>query len=434
MPTSRPYHLTWLCNKVIELQPQSILDVGVGFGSKGMLFREYTDVWGGNMFDRKVRIDGVEIFREYITKLQKSIYDTIYIGDIREMVQKLQDYDMIYMGDVLEHISRDDGLKLVSDLRKKARDLVIVTPGKVSHQGSVYGNENESHLSQWYPTDFDGANIIEIDNSLIAHFEKPEIYYCDGMRFYGERMVKRYGFKPYSKNTQKDCLFMGLYFAEDYEVFKLHTGRKYIFWNGSDVSRLLLNKGWQEVLNDYPAKHICHNEQLRLELESVGIHALVSPLFFGDTEDYTLSFTPKHRMQVYINAHPNREDEYGVPVVYQASKRLPGMDFFVYGVTGRDTKNLKYMGWLDENIADRRMSKHHVCLRLNKHDGMSQLVIKAGLWGHYVFTTQDMPHTTRFDDVLDLVEKLKALNPKVTPGTELRQYLLSLGLNDIDWL
>lgn len=434
MPTSRPYHLTWLCSKVIELKPQRILDIGIGFGSKGMLFREYTDVWNGNMFDKKAVIDGVEIFPEYITDLQRAIYDNIYIGDILKIVDELEYYDLIYMGDVLEHISRDDGFKLIEKLKKKSRDLIIVTPLHVGHQGAVYGNENESHVSQWSTLDFDGFNVVEINNSLVIHWEKPEVYYCEGMKFYGERMMTLYGLKPFTGQEGKKVLFMGLYFEKDYETLKNYVGEKVVFWNGSDVSRLLDKREWQEVLKDVSARHFCHNEQLRKELETVGIKAEVKPLFFADVNDYPISFKPKRELEVYVNAHPGREAEYGVPEVWQVARRLPDVKFFVYGVEGVDTDNLKYMGWVEEDEADRLMSQHHVCLRLNRHDGLSQLIIKAGLWGQYVVTVQNIESTIKVEDVLDLVEKLKALQGTTEAQISLRSKLLGMNLNDLSWL
>jgi hypothetical protein len=434
MPTSRPYHLTWLCNKIIELQPQSILDIGVGFGSKGMLFREYTDVWSGNMFDRKVRIDGVEIFKEYVGDLQKEIYDNIYIGDIRTLINTIGDYDLIYMGDVIEHLEHEDGLELIEQLKRKCRDLIIVTLVKVSEQGSVYGNENETHLSQWFLLDFDDFSVIEINNSLVTHYRKPELYYCEGMKFYGERALRLFGFNRYSGKEGEAAVFLGLYFPEDYEVYKKHVGKKTVFWNGSDVYRLLITKKFQEILKEYPAKHVCHNELLRKELESVGIEAKVQPLFFADVDDYKVSFKPKKNLEVYVNAHPGREDEYGVPLVIQAAKRLPNVKFFIYGVDGVDKENVEYMGWLEEEEADKRMSKHHVCLRLNNHDGLSQLVIKAGLWGHYVITRQDIPETIQVKDVVSLIEEIRGLEGTTEPQGGLRNWLLKQNLNSLEWL
>ena len=97
-------------------------------------------------------------------------------------------------------------------------------------------------------------------------------------------------------------------------------------------------------------------------------------------------------------------------------------------------KNVKYMGLLDEKEADERMKQHHICLRLNWHDGLSQLVIKAGLWGHYVITFQDIENTIKVVDSLDIVEKIRALEGTTEPRLDLRERLLSGNLNKFSWL
>ena len=170
MPTSRPNHLSWLCEQILFLKPKSILDVGVGFGSKGMLFREYTDIWNGNYFDFKTKIDGIEIFNKYILDLQRKIYSSIFIGDAFEIIDKLFVYDIIYCGDVIEHFSKDDGLKLLEKLKLHCRNLIIATPLKCHPQGSVFENEAETHKSQWYEGDFVGAKILTFNNILIVQY------------------------------------------------------------------------------------------------------------------------------------------------------------------------------------------------------------------------------------------------------------------------
>ena len=44
MPSSRITHIPTIIHWVELLSPQSILDVGTGFGKWGHLFREYTDI------------------------------------------------------------------------------------------------------------------------------------------------------------------------------------------------------------------------------------------------------------------------------------------------------------------------------------------------------------------------------------------------------
>lgn len=170
MPTSRPNHLSWLCEQVLHNRPKSILDIGVGFGSKGMLFREYTDIWAGSLKEKKTRIDGIEIFADYITPLQRMIYNNIYIGDVLDIIDKLGFYDLIYCGDVIEHFEKEKGKFLLFKIMQHSKQSIIVTPVHVLEQGAMYGNEFERHLSQWSAADFFKAKIFTFNNVLVAKY------------------------------------------------------------------------------------------------------------------------------------------------------------------------------------------------------------------------------------------------------------------------
>jgi hypothetical protein len=431
MPTSRPDHLSWLCNKVIELRPQSILDLGFGFGSKGMLFREYADVWFGNYFGWKTRIDGVEVFKEYIGDLQRIIYDNIYNEDIATFVDKMDYYDLIYMGDVLEHFEKEEGKVVLEKLKKKSRCLIISTPVKVLSQGDVYGNVNETHKSQWTPEDFPGCEIATINNIMLIVYNRPCIYYCDGMKFYGDRSREYFKFNSY--NIHDKCLFMGLYFDRDYEVFKNHKGERFVFWNGSDVSRLLDSPGAIDIVRNTPAVHACHNKALQDELASVGVSAIIRPILFTDVNDYGISYSPSDKLQFYINAHPQREHEYGIDTVLKIAPQFPNIKFHIYGIEGQSKDNVVYHGFVQERYMDREVRQYQGCLRLNRHDGLSQLVIKAGLMGQYIITMQDTIGTIKISDTEGLVSAIKEVATKKEPNLEFREYYLDK-LNNFDWL
>ncbi|MBI5467379.1 MAG: hypothetical protein HY975_04180, partial [Candidatus Kerfeldbacteria bacterium] len=138
-------------------QPQSVLDIGIGFGKFGFLCREYLELWDGrNKYgDWQKRIDGIEAFPQYVTPLQKQIYDNIYVGDAREIVPNLTHYyDLILMIDVIEHFTLADGHRLLHNSAKHSRGLLISTPLTVSAQEDSFGNPFEIHKSQWTPDQF----------------------------------------------------------------------------------------------------------------------------------------------------------------------------------------------------------------------------------------------------------------------------------------
>jgi hypothetical protein len=162
MPSSRPNTIPTVIHLLRQLKPQSILDVGVGFGKWGHLFREYTDILEAERdparYDRqnwRVRIDGVEGFARYLTDMHRYLYNQIYVGDARELIAKLSRYDLIFAGDVIEHFDKPAGLQFLRDaLRIANRAVIITTPKHETGQDDLCGNELERHRSLWRAADF----------------------------------------------------------------------------------------------------------------------------------------------------------------------------------------------------------------------------------------------------------------------------------------
>ena len=180
MPSSRAIHVPAILNLVRRLQPESVLDVGTGFGKWGVLFREYTDIIASenepDRYDKsnwRVRIDGIEGFPEYLTPLHEFVYDQVFVGDMRQVADEVGEYDVIFLGDVIEHVDRADGEKLLRTLHSKVRKAVIVsTPAKETHQGDLCNNPLERHRSLWQLGDFalfPGAReTVLADDVLVA--------------------------------------------------------------------------------------------------------------------------------------------------------------------------------------------------------------------------------------------------------------------------
>lgn len=179
MPCSRPSALARMCNRIMEKNPMSVLDIGIGFGKFGFLAREYTDVRLGRYFDWKTRIDGIEIFEKYITHLQREIYNNIYIGNAIDILPTLSCYDMIICSDVLEHFSEQDGTVLLDLIKDRCKFAMIATPVTVLQQEALYDNEHERHLSAWSKEilsnwgevfQFENAYLLEISSTVQAKY------------------------------------------------------------------------------------------------------------------------------------------------------------------------------------------------------------------------------------------------------------------------
>jgi 2-polyprenyl-3-methyl-5-hydroxy-6-metoxy-1,4-benzoquinol methylase len=187
MPSSQYYHISKLMEMIISLNPKSVLDIGSGFGKFGVLCREYLELWDGRQkYEFNRRIDGVEVFQQYISPLHRYVYDNIYNENILDIVQKLKiRYDLVLLIDVLEHFEKDQGKELVKTLLKKNGGIIISTPKKPSPQEDAFGNIYETHRSVWskeelrelgftffIKDDISLICIISLEAQIISDFKK----------------------------------------------------------------------------------------------------------------------------------------------------------------------------------------------------------------------------------------------------------------------
>lgn len=153
MPVSTSVHLSHCLTYIIGLKPQSVLDVGCGFGLWGFLCRMYLDVYQGRVQPGEwtTRIEGLELFEPYIQDHHRSLYSSIRIGDIRDLAADLESYELIIAGDVIEHIEKDEGDEVLDLLYERAGKalLVNIPLGEGWEHPEEYGNPGELHRSQW---------------------------------------------------------------------------------------------------------------------------------------------------------------------------------------------------------------------------------------------------------------------------------------------
>jgi hypothetical protein len=178
MPSSRPTTIPTVINLLRQFKPQSILDVGVGFGKWGHLFREYTDILQAEhdpaRYQRanwKVRIDGIEGYASYVTEMHRFLYNELFIGNALELIHTVPQYDLIFLGDIIEHFEKKDGINLLGTaVRKAAKAVIVSTPKFETGQEDLCGNELEKHRSLWSARDFrkfQGAMVKTVDQDTL---------------------------------------------------------------------------------------------------------------------------------------------------------------------------------------------------------------------------------------------------------------------------
>lgn len=149
MPTSNHYQLTPIMDLIIKINPDSILDIGIGFGKYGVLCREYLELWDGREeYTFKRKLDGVEIFADYITPLHNYIYDTLYIENVFNILDKLTGYDLVLIIGTLEHFDKEQGYSLLKASLKN-KNIIVSTPNRFIEQKGGFGNPHEEHKTSW---------------------------------------------------------------------------------------------------------------------------------------------------------------------------------------------------------------------------------------------------------------------------------------------
>ncbi len=155
MPTSYLNNIPTIIGAVKSQSPKSILDVGCGFGKYGFLIREYLELWTAehryNKSDWKIHLDALEPFEQYITEAHQYIYDTIYNYTVQQFIDENSNthYDTILMIDVLEHFPKDEGMKIINNLKNISDNILVSIPIVVSKQGAAFGNSLETHYDTW---------------------------------------------------------------------------------------------------------------------------------------------------------------------------------------------------------------------------------------------------------------------------------------------
>ena len=233
-----------------------------------------------------------------------------------------------------------------------------------------------------------------------------KLHYPEGMKFHGENACKNLGFEKYNWQTDRDqpALFW-LYTEDDYKYLALHSGKKYIFWNGSDVKWLMhfvqsdpqFAVRYAPLIRDSSIKHSCQNKILRDELALMGVTAGINPTFYGDAKKYKPAHPLTH--DIYMTANEKRGFEYGEGVFNALSGEFPGWEFHIFGIeptinTYRD--NVRYYGWMPEDEMDEITKSFGICFRYNVHDGFSQTVMKALMRGQMAITTIGYGSLTKY--------------------------------------
>lgn len=168
MPFSNTEQLSPILAEITRLNPRSILDVGCGLGLYGMLCRIHLDLYHDAEFYRKLdgsqpwstRIDGIEGCETYTPFIPHWAYDKIHIGNALELVPTFAEgqYDLVLILAMIEHLTHDEGMQLINQLRRVGRAIILSVPKNWQEQ-RIEGYPLETHRSHWTEQDLRDAGF-----------------------------------------------------------------------------------------------------------------------------------------------------------------------------------------------------------------------------------------------------------------------------------
>lgn len=174
MPSSDYNMIPKVLDVVTSIRPKSILDIGVGNGRYGFLFRECLD-WNYARFRRdlwETEIDGIEVNGTYVNAIHHWAYDAIIRSDWLEWESDKR-YELAFMGDVLEHFQEGKWQQALLKARKQSCMTLVVSPnwkGSVA-QGVWHGQESEVHHVVLSPQKVGGKCIYANSKMFMCGFD-----------------------------------------------------------------------------------------------------------------------------------------------------------------------------------------------------------------------------------------------------------------------
>ncbi len=154
MPVSSWQAISDIMAEVVRLNPQSVLDLGCGFGIYGALCRNYLDAMHGRIREAQwvCKIHGCEVHEPYRNYCW-NLYNAVGLGNFTQ--REWKGWELVLMIDSLEHLEPEQGREFLAKLVEHNKHVIVSVPNGLMPQGATFGNEYETHRTTFDGPEFD---------------------------------------------------------------------------------------------------------------------------------------------------------------------------------------------------------------------------------------------------------------------------------------
>lgn len=167
MPVSHNSNVEYAVTLIGKANPETTLDIGAGAGKYGHLVRAMLPY---------STIHAVEVWDPYVSAFKlRSLYDKVIKHDVRKIHNF--NYDLVIMGDVLEHMTKEDAVAVMDQVKAQARCAIISIPICPMPQGHVHDNPYEEHIKD----DWTHEEVMETFSNIFEYqlFDETATYFLD---------------------------------------------------------------------------------------------------------------------------------------------------------------------------------------------------------------------------------------------------------------
>lgn len=167
VPVSDPENKQWALDRIRQLNPAMVVDIGPGAGTYSKLARDHTAAtW-----------KAIEAWAPYVTKYDLwGKYNHVVISDVRHVDLHSVAFapDLVIIGDVLEHMDVGEAKSVITRLQAWTDHLLVCVPLAHHAQGASQGNWFEIHRDHWTHADMLtvlGPGVVDsIEGRILGYY------------------------------------------------------------------------------------------------------------------------------------------------------------------------------------------------------------------------------------------------------------------------